>query len=85
MLDATASIAIAAFARDIPRGNTWFLAAASILLGGGILFCTDLSFRAFAAHRLFPFAAPIGGTLMIIGWALAAATAAVCLTGSTQN
>lgn len=78
MLDATASIAIAAFARDVGRATAWFLAAATILIGGGILFCSDLSLRAFVGHRLFPFAAPIGGTLMIIGWLLAAATAAVC-------
>ena len=85
MLDATASIAITAFARNAPRGSTWFLTAASILLGGGILFCADISSRAFAAERLFPLAAPIGGTLMIIGWLLTAIAAAVCLIKSPKN
>jgi len=85
MLDATASIAILVFARDAARGGVWFLAAATILLGGGILFCSDLSLRALAAQRLFPFAAPVGGTLMIIGWLLAAATAAVCFVRSPRS
>ncbi len=78
MLDAAASMAIGAFALSAARGRSWFLAAATILLGGGLLFCADLSLRVFAAQRLFPFAAPLGGTLMIIGWLVAAATAIGC-------
>ncbi len=30
----------------------------------------DLSARALAGTRLFPMAAPLGGTLLIFGWAL---------------
>lgn len=85
LLDATASIAIAAFARTSTAGNTGFVTAASILLCGGVLFCSDLSVRAFLGHRLFPFAAPIGGTLMIAGWLIAAATAFFCLLKSQRS
>jgi len=34
------------------------------------LFAGDLTLRQFAGHRLFPFAAPTGGTLLILSWLL---------------
>lgn len=84
IIDAAASIALNAFSLNAPTGRRWFLAAAFILLGGGILFCADLSVRALAGHRLFPFAAPMGGTLMIVGWIVAAVSALCCLVGWRQ-
>jgi uncharacterized membrane protein YgdD (TMEM256/DUF423 family) len=40
------------------------------------LFAGDLTLREYAGHRLFPFAAPSGGTLLIVSWlALAVAGA----------
>jgi uncharacterized membrane protein YgdD (TMEM256/DUF423 family) len=77
---AAAVIAIAAFAQAAPRHRAFFLTAGSLLLAGSLLFCGDLAARAFLAHKLFDFAAPVGGTLMIVGWvaaALAALTAAL--------
>lgn len=35
---------------------------------GLLLFCADLLCRNLLGYRLFPFAAPIGGFVMIIGW-----------------
>jgi uncharacterized membrane protein YgdD (TMEM256/DUF423 family) len=32
------------------------------------LFSADIALRAFAGYRLFPMAAPAGGTLLIIAW-----------------
>jgi uncharacterized membrane protein YgdD (TMEM256/DUF423 family) len=40
------------------------------------LFAGDLSLRQFAGHRLFPFAAPTGGTLLIASWLVLALSAA---------
>ena len=40
------------------------------------LFAGDLTLREYAGHRLFPFAAPTGGTLLIVSW-LALAVAAM--------
>jgi uncharacterized membrane protein YgdD (TMEM256/DUF423 family) len=40
------------------------------------LFAGDLSLRHFADHALFPFAAPIGGTLLIISWLVLAVAGA---------
>lgn len=49
-------------------------AAAAGLLVGAALFAADIALLAFARHRLFPMAAPTGGTIMILSWlALAAA------------
>ncbi len=53
------------------------LAAAALaawIVGGG-LFSGDLAMRALAGHRLFPMAAPSGGTLLIGGWVLVAIAA----------
>jgi uncharacterized membrane protein YgdD (TMEM256/DUF423 family) len=48
---------------------------ARVALGGGflmvlglVLFCGDLAARAFLGDRLFPMAAPIGGTVLIAAW-----------------
>ena len=35
---------------------------------GVLLFSLDLSVRQFWGHRLFPYAAPTGGMIMIISW-----------------
>lgn len=35
---------------------------------GAALFSGDISLRAFVGHRLFPMAAPTGGTLLILAW-----------------
>jgi uncharacterized membrane protein YgdD (TMEM256/DUF423 family) len=44
---------------------------------GTILFSADVALRAFVGHRLFPMAAPAGGTILILGWAALAAAALV--------
>jgi uncharacterized membrane protein YgdD (TMEM256/DUF423 family) len=40
------------------------------------LFAGDLTLRQYAGHSLFPFAAPVGGALMILSWLLLALAAA---------
>ena len=40
------------------------------------LFATDLTLRQYAGHSLFPFAAPTGGTLLILSWLTLAIAAA---------
>ena len=41
---------------------------AAILLVAVLLFSGDLLARDYLGQRLFPFAAPLGGTGMILGW-----------------
>ena len=40
------------------------------------LFAGDLTMRQYAGHGLFPFAAPTGGTLLIVSWLTLAVAAA---------
>lgn len=50
--------------------------AVFMLIAGVALFATDLAVRAFFGWpRLFPMAAPTGGSLTIAGWALLAVAA----------
>jgi uncharacterized membrane protein YgdD (TMEM256/DUF423 family) len=51
--------------------------AAYILLVGVVLFSGDLASLDLLGHRPFPYAAPIGGTLTIIGWLVVAVAALV--------
>lgn len=49
---------------------------AGLVLGGGlVLFCGDLLARDYLGDRLFPYAAPAGGLLLIGGWLAVAASA----------
>lgn len=79
---APAIIAIS-LARDSGRlhRSTATLALISLIAGVG-LFALDLTARAFLGWpRLFPMAAPIGGSLTILGWLVLALAA---LHGSTR-
>ncbi len=44
---------------------------------GATLFSADVVLRAIAGHRLFPFAAPIGGMILIAAWLALSAAAIV--------
>jgi uncharacterized membrane protein YgdD (TMEM256/DUF423 family) len=65
MIHAAALIAVSAHAARAPRA---LLFAGFALAAGVLLFAGDLTSLAFAGSRLFPFAAPIGGSLMIASW-----------------
>jgi uncharacterized membrane protein YgdD (TMEM256/DUF423 family) len=75
LLHATAVIAVAGFAHSFPHKSRSMLGAASVLLLGCIVFCGDLSVRALTGSRLFPMAAPLGGSLLILGWLATAVSA----------
>jgi uncharacterized membrane protein YgdD (TMEM256/DUF423 family) len=51
------------------------LAAVIGLIAGTVLFSGDLALRAYAGTRLFPMAAPTGGTILIGAWVLIAIAA----------
>ena len=71
--------AVLAVALLVERGiiyrKTGNLAAFGFVVAA-TLFAGDLTLRQFAGHRLFPFAAPIGGTLLIVSWLILAVCAA---------
>lgn len=71
ILHACAALAVAAHAR-IARLRA-ALVVGFAMEAGAALFAADLATRAFAGARLFPFAAPIGGSMMIASWLALAA------------
>jgi len=72
IMHATAAAAIIAVASRAEHPGA-FLLAALVLLAGATLFSGDIAARTLWSVRLFPMAAPIGGSTMIIGWLLLSA------------
>jgi uncharacterized membrane protein YgdD (TMEM256/DUF423 family) len=70
VLHAAAVMGVGAHARasSVRRARA-LLAVGSSLALGTLLFAGDLAMRGFAGQKLFPFAAPIGGSWMILSWA----------------
>jgi uncharacterized membrane protein YgdD (TMEM256/DUF423 family) len=65
------AVAVLGGAALLQQGQLWRLPALIALAGwvlGGVLFSADVALRAFAGHRLFPMAAPTGGTILILAW-----------------
>lgn len=58
----------------VGRGRV-LAAGGVVLLLGLLVFCGDLLMRHYVGERLFPMAAPTGGTAMIVGWLVVAASA----------
>lgn len=75
IVHAAALLGLAAMAPHVLRASLRrTLLACSFGLGGAaILFSADLAARSLAGGRLFPMAAPIGGTGMILFWLALAA------------
>jgi uncharacterized membrane protein YgdD (TMEM256/DUF423 family) len=76
------AVAVLGAAALVQQGLLWppaaLVAMAAYMLGGA-LFAGDVSMRAFAGHRLFPMAAPTGGTVLIIAWLVLALAAFVII------
>jgi uncharacterized membrane protein YgdD (TMEM256/DUF423 family) len=49
--------------------------ASAVLILGTLLFSGDIAARVLAGGRLFPMAAPVGGSLLILGWLVAGVSA----------
>jgi uncharacterized membrane protein YgdD (TMEM256/DUF423 family) len=76
------AVAVLATAGLATQAQLWRPLALVAMVGfvlGGALFAGDVSMRAFAGHRLFPMAAPTGGTLLILSWLVLAGAAIVIL------
>jgi uncharacterized membrane protein YgdD (TMEM256/DUF423 family) len=81
LMHAAGALAIAALATRAAHPGA-FLLAAIILLVGASLFSGDIAVRTLLGHRLFPMAAPLGGSTMILGWLVLAAAGLWELLGS---
>lgn len=60
--------AAAVLAIGLGVANRGLRLGALVLVVGLLFFCGDLVSRDVLDDRLFPFAAPIGGTALILGW-----------------
>lgn len=75
IVHAAAALALAAIAASNHRLVRWLGGAAFALQAGVTLFAGDLALRALSGDKLFPYAAPIGGSLIIASWFAVAAWA----------
>lgn len=78
LLHGGACLALLALGRAVPHYEGLYISAAAILLAGLSLFCGDLSCQVFVQTRLFPFAAPAGGSLLVLGWVLVSLSGLLC-------
>ncbi len=72
------AVAVIAGVALVQQGVVWRPLALIVLAAwviGASLFASDIAMRAFAGHRLFPFAAPTGGTILIAAWLTLTGTA----------
>ena len=78
VLHAAALMGVTAAARagSARRARRLLIAGAGLCVGT-LLFAGDLTKLAFTASRLFPYAAPTGGSLMILSWIALAAVFAL--------
>jgi uncharacterized membrane protein YgdD (TMEM256/DUF423 family) len=73
MIHAAAGLALAGRADAVTLGRRLFAGAALAMQAGVTLFAGDLVARVYLGGKLFPYAAPVGGSLTILAWfALAA-------------
>jgi uncharacterized membrane protein YgdD (TMEM256/DUF423 family) len=82
LFHATAVLGASALAQ---QGLVWRPLTLVVLIAwvvGATLFAGDVSARAFIGHRLFPMAAPSGGTILILAWV---AFAVAALVGGLQR
>jgi uncharacterized membrane protein YgdD (TMEM256/DUF423 family) len=76
LFHATAMLAAVALAeRGVVHRRIGIAAAFGFVIAAA-LFAGDLTLRQYAGHGLFPFAAPTGGTLLIVSWLVLAVAAA---------
>ncbi|HTB05035.1 MAG TPA: DUF423 domain-containing protein [Bradyrhizobium sp.] len=76
LFHATAVLGVVALTeRGLLHGRIGLAAAFGFVIAAA-LFATDLTLRQYAGHSLFPFAAPTGGTLLIVSWLALAVGAA---------
>jgi uncharacterized membrane protein YgdD (TMEM256/DUF423 family) len=68
MIHAAAGLALAARADRAISPGRLFAVAALALQTGVTLFSSDLAARVYLGGKIFPYAAPIGGSLTILSW-----------------
>ena len=70
LFHAPALLALGLYGRATGNPGLTLQAGGMVIVLGCALFAGDLAMRHYRDHSLFPMAAPSGGTLMILGWAI---------------
>ncbi len=81
LIHALAVLAGTALLREPLLYRPLALAALWGFAAGSALFAADVAARAYAGGKLFPFAAPSGGMIMIASWLALAVAALIALRG----
>jgi uncharacterized membrane protein YgdD (TMEM256/DUF423 family) len=68
LLHAAAALAIAAHVRIAIASARLLVIVGFVMEAGAILFSAELAIHVFTGERIFAFAAPLGGTTMILSW-----------------
>jgi uncharacterized membrane protein YgdD (TMEM256/DUF423 family) len=68
LLHACAALAIAAHAGIATASARALVIVGFVMEAGATLFSGELAIHVFTGERIFPFAAPLGGTTMILSW-----------------
>src|ERR1700722_11002525 len=68
LLHAAAALGIAAHARIAMGSSRALVIVGFVMEAGAILFSAELAIHVFTGERIFAFAAPLGGTTMILSW-----------------
>ena len=74
LMHAAAALGVAAHARVATALAPALVVVGFVMEGGAALFAAELAMRAFTGDRIFPFAAPIGGSTIILSWVALALT-----------
>jgi len=77
LFHAAAVLGGAALVHQAMLARTVGLIALFAFVVGAALFAGDITARAYLGHRLFPMAAPTGGTILIAGWLVLAVAALI--------
>lgn len=85
LFHASAFLALGALVRLEVLGARTIAIGALLWAVGLALFAGDLSWRVLAGSRLFPNAAPIGGSLLIAGWLWFMITGLISLLGGRKS
>lgn len=75
MVHGAAGMALLALGQSAAHCRIWLVAAA-LVVGGSILFASAVSLPILASSSLLKGLAPVGGSTVMIGWAIAAFAAA---------
>jgi uncharacterized membrane protein YgdD (TMEM256/DUF423 family) len=76
MIHATAAVAVAGLSLRLAAAGWWIATAALMLISVG-LFSGAIALRTLTSMSLFPGAAPVGGSLLILAWILVAILAII--------